>query len=73
MLNGSKETASALSLSNEKRLVQSVDNDLRELSENVGSTTSGVLRDNSGPTRGSDANLCGTQILHFTGSTGRLV
>ena len=89
MLNGSKETASALSLLNEKRLVQTTDNDLRELSEtgvgvpetseNVDSTTSGVLRDRttgfktccftgSGPTRGSDANECGTQILLFTGS-----
>ena len=77
-LFSSKENASALSLSNEKRYVQAEGNDLRELSEakvgvpttseNVGNTISGVLRDNSGPTRGSYAVRCGTKILHFTGS-----
>ena len=35
ILSNSKENASALSLLNEKRLVQSVDNDLWELSETI--------------------------------------
>ena len=54
VLNGSKENASVSSLSNEKRLVQSGDNDLRELSE----TKVGVPmtpETYSRPTRGSYA------------------
>ena len=67
VLLSSKENASAISLSSEKRLVKS-DNDFWALPE----TKVGVPKtpeNNSGPTRGSDANLCGTQILHFTGSS----
>ena len=75
----SKENASALSLVNEKRHVKSGDSCLRELSEtkagvpktseNVDNTTSGVLRDNSGPTRGSHAVEGVAKITSFTGST----
>ena len=73
--NGSKENASALSLLNEKRLVQNDDNDLRELSETrvgvpkasdvMGDATSEVLRDNSGPTRGSYAEIIGPKTTCF--------
>ena len=78
VLNGSKENASALSLLNEKRLVRN-DNGLGALaetrvgvpltSENVVSTTSGVLQDNNGPTRGSCAVEDVAKNTSFTGST----
>ena len=67
VLNSSKENASALSSGNEKRHVRS-DDDLWALSETgIGDPERSPKID---PLVGrSDANLCGTQILHFTGST----
>ena len=59
MLNGSKENASALSLLDEKRQVQIIDNDLRELSETKVGDPKRFSDEDSRPTRGSDAEIIG--------------
>ena len=60
-------------LDNSKEIhTQKVDDNFRESSENKVGVPETTYFTGSRPTRGSDANLCGTQILHFTISTMKL-
>ena len=66
VLRDDNTRVSALSSLYEKIHTQSVDNDLRELSETKVGDPKRFSDVHSGPTKGSDANECGTQILLFT-------
>ena len=76
VLEGSKHNASALSSMSEKIHIHNGENDLRglsktqvgvpETSDNANGMPNGSCFTGSGPTQRSDANVCGTQILHFT-------
>ena len=57
---------SALSSSYEKIYTQDGDNDLRELSETQIGDPKRFSDEDSGPTRGSDAEIIGTNLSYFT-------
>ena len=66
VLEGSKHNASSLSSKHEKIHIQNGDNDLRELSETKVGDPKRFSKLNSGPTRGSNAEIIGTNLTCFT-------